>query len=64
LVGCLMLLNTEGSINQKFKDAERYLSSQNDTNQELTILNLTNQSCMPRVNTAIFISDMFKHDLH
>lgn len=64
LVSTLMLMNTEGNINQKFKDAERYLTSQHDTNQVLTILNLTHQTCIPRINTAIFISDVFKQVLH
>ena len=64
IVSSLMLLNTEGNINQKFKDAERYFSSSHDTNEVLTVLNLTYQTCIPHINTAIFISDVYKEVFH
>lgn len=60
LVSSLMLLNTEGSINKKLIDAQRYLPSPDNNNQELTLFNLTHQYCIPRTNTAIFISNTSK----
>lgn len=60
LVSSLMLLNTEGGINKKLKDSQRYLPSPDDNNQVLTLFNLTHQHCIPLTDTAIFISNTSK----